>query len=248
MAPDTLPSYNDGTTSRIDKANTSMKFRTLIALATMVLASPVAAGPAPSATSVVRTDDGYLLGSPKAPIKLVVLSAFGCPHCRVLDATMTGPLERDWIRTGKASLRYVPYGMFPTDLPALFLTECGTTATFFDRSHRVFAAQQRTVTRYSQAPAEAKATLAKGPKTQFAPGLAALSGLLDDAPALGVGKAAYGRCLRDPNILKTISARQKTIEARYKFVGTPSAWIDGNPTGTGSSWPKLEAALRAAAR
>lgn len=210
------------------------------------IAMSAAAPATPLSNSVTRTDDGYVVGSPKAPIQLVVLSSFGCPHCRALDAEMMTPLKRDWIDTGKASLRYVPYGMFPTDVPSLFLAECGSPSTFFERSGSLFRSQQRYVMHYAAAPDTSKKALAAQPKERVPQGLAALSGLDVESPSYGVARAEYAKCLADPSIRGRISTRQKTIEARYSFEGTPSIWVNGRPTGTGSSWPRLEALLRTA--
>jgi hypothetical protein len=222
-----------------------MRIRQLLAAATLV-AAPLAAAPALPSASVVRTDDGYLMGRPTAPLKLVVLSAYGCPHCRALDEAMMRPLRRDWIDTGKVSLRYVPYGMFPTDVPAIFLSECGSPGGFFDRSSRIFRMQGDTTTRYRAASDPAKKALADGPPENVPKGLAALSGLDAASADAGVPRQDYARCLASPALRHAVSQRQKLISARYHFPGTPAVWLNGQPTGTGSSWPKLEAALKAA--
>lgn len=226
-----------------------MRISTMLAVC-LVAAPPVAsvAAPAPLSSTVARTDDGYLMGSPKAPVKLVVLSAYGCPHCRILDGTMMQPLKRDWIDTGKVSLRYVPYGMFPTDVPSLFLSECGPVSGFFGRSEHIFQMQQTVTATYSKSPQTARDRIAAGPPADVPAALAGLSDLVNYAPRASVTQAAYRQCLASPGIRQTISKRQKLIEGRYKFPGTPAIWINGKPTGTGSSWPKLEAMLRAAAR
>lgn len=226
-----------------------MRITTLLA-AGLFAAAPIAAAPAPAPQSsvVTRTDDGYLMGSPRAPIKLVVLSAYGCPHCRILDGTMMQPLRRDWIDTGKVSLRYVPYGMFPTDVPSLFLSECGPASGFFTRSGRIFQMQQQVTGTYAATAEDARDRVAAGPAANVPSSLASLSGLIGYAPRTGVTQATYRQCLASQQIRQTISRRQKLIEARYRFQGTPAVWINGRPTGTGSSWPKLEAMLRATAR
>ncbi|MFZ3481854.1 thioredoxin domain-containing protein [Sphingomonas sp. 3-13AW] len=232
-----------------------MRITTLFAAA-LLAAAPVAAAatpapapaPAPLSSQVIRTDDGYLMGNPKAPVKLVVLSAFGCPHCRIIDGAMMPPLKRDWIDTGKVSLRYVPYGMFPTDVPSLFLSECGRVDGFFNRSGRIFKIQQVVTSAFAGAPSASRSKIAEGPAANVPGALASLSGLTNYAPRVGVTQAAFRQCLSNPGIRQAISKRQKVIEARYKFVGTPAIWINGKPTGTGSSWPKLEALLKAASR
>lgn len=224
-----------------------MRITTILA-AGIFAAAPVLAAPAPLSSNVVRTDDGYLMGSPKAPVKLVVLSAYGCPHCRILDDSMMQPLKRNWIDTGKVSLRYVPYGMFPTDVPSLFLSECGPASGFFDRSGRIFRMQQTVTATFAGSSQAARDGIAAGPPANVPSSLAALSGLVGNAPRAGVTQAAYRQCLANPAIRQTISKRQKLIEGRYKFPGTPAVWINGKPTGTGSSWPKLEAMLRATSR
>ena len=227
-----------------------MRIKTLlvagaVALSGLAITPSVAA---PPSSMVTRTDDGYVMGNPKAPIKLVVLSSFGCSHCRILDDTMMQPLRRNWIDTGKVSLRYVPYGMFPTDVPALFLSECGDPKRFFDRSARIFKMQSQTGSTFRQASEASKAQIAKGPPSNVPRGLAILSGLTLNSPSVGVSTATYSKCLNDQTLRSTISKRQKLIESRYQFAGTPSIWINGKATNTGSSWPKLEAIIKSVSR
>ena len=221
---------------------------TLSLIAGLMVSAPLQAAPARPSATVTRTDDGYLMGSPSAPIRLVVLSAYGCPHCRVLDRTMTPPLKRDWIDTGKVSLRYVPFGMFPTDIPSIMLAECGSTSGFFERSGRVFEMQGKATSQYAGISESAKTDVAASKPGDVPRGLALLSGLDRMSASAGVAKAAYLQCLQDPSRRKALSTRQKLISARYRFEGTPAVWINGRQTGTGSSWTKLEAALRAATR
>lgn len=215
-------------------------------LACLILSAPLQAAPASPSTTVARTDDGYLMGSPSAPIRLVVLSAYGCPHCRVLDRTMMPALRRDWIDTGKVSLRYVPFGMFPTDIPSIMLAECGPASGFFQRSGRVFEMQAKTTMQYAGMSESAKTDVAASKPGDVPRGLARLSGLDRTSTSAGVPAATYARCLEDPARRRALSNRQKLIAARYRFEGTPAVWINGRQTGTGSSWTRLEAALRTA--
>lgn len=224
-----------------------MRIPTLLAAA-IFAAAPISAATAPLSSNVARTDDGYVMGNPRAPIKLVVLSAYGCPHCRVLDATMMPSLKRDWIDTGKVSLRYVPYGMFPTDVPSLFLSECGPVGGFFSRSGRIFQMQQKITSTYGATSEEARAKISSGPPGNVPRALASLSGLTNYAQQAGVSRASYGQCLGNQQIRQIISKRQKLIEGRYKFQGTPAVWLNGRPAGTGSSWPKLETMLKSVNR
>jgi protein-disulfide isomerase len=65
-------------------------------------AEPVAAVPAPAGTSwrdtvTVTDSDGYLIGNPDAPIKLIEYASLTCPACAAFAAEGAEPLKEKYV-------------------------------------------------------------------------------------------------------------------------------------------------------
>ena len=193
--------------------------------------------------AVTKVDDGYLLGNPKAPISIVIVSSFTCPHCGDLEEAAMPELKRDWVSTGKASVRFVPYVMFPTDLPAVIAGDCGQTSGFFRRSSSLFANQSRMASGWAAVPAAEKDRLQKAGKAEQTAGLMKASGIPTRTAALGITSGELGKCMTDTRMRDVIRTRQALADKRYAPQGTPTVYVNGKPTGTGASWPRLQQVL-----
>lgn len=217
-----------------------------IAAAAFLTTAGAAAGP-PS-TRVQKVDDGYLMGNPAAPLKIVVVSSFGCPHCRVLDINMMDPLKRNWIDTGKASLRFVPYVLFTPDIPTIIAADCGSPTGFFARASALFSIQRSVTQAYYVSKQASSQTRPDDFSAQNVKAIADATGIVQKASAAGVGPAAAARCIADPQARKTLAMRQTLAKKRYGVEGTPDVTLNGRDLKTGGSWPGLESALKVAAR
>ena len=67
-------------------------------------AAPVAAAAAPAGQNwtetVVKTPEGYLMGNPNAPIKLVEYGARSCPTCGAFAREAYRPLTEKYVASG----------------------------------------------------------------------------------------------------------------------------------------------------
>jgi protein-disulfide isomerase len=228
-----------------------MKTSTLLTVAVLAAAASVPAiasaqrAPARVAVQrdvVTRIDDGYTLGNPKAPLKLTVVSSFGCIHCANLENQGMAALRRDWVNTGKVQLRFVPFVMFPTDMAAITLADCGPTSGFFRRSAAIFARRDVTersaraldrasVLRLRTAPmAEQNAIIVKG------------SRLNEGYQAMGMTPAQASACLSSATLRAAVDKRQKLADTRYNPAGTPTVLLNGRKIA--SSWSGIEQELR----
>lgn len=220
-----------------------LRTMTAAALLASGLAAPALHAQATRNSTVTKVDDGYVLGNPKAPISIVIVSSFTCPHCGDLERTAMPALKRDWVATGKASVRFVPYVMFPTDLPAVIAADCGTASGFFRRSASLFANQDRMASGWASVPAAEKDRLQKADKAEQTAGLMKASGIPTRVAGLGITGADLQRCMADTRMRDGIRARQALADRRYSPQGTPTIYVNGKPTGTGASWPRLQQVL-----
>lgn len=108
---------------------------------------PVAAIEAPEGTQwadmvTVSNEDGYILGNPDAPIKLVEYASLTCPACAQFAAQAAEPLKADYVNTGRVSfeLRNQIHG--PQDLILARLVRCSSKESFHPLSDQVWANQQ----------------------------------------------------------------------------------------------------------
>lgn len=230
-----------------------MKILAAIALAVASLAAAAAPAdaqhgraarsPAPH-DMVAKVDDGYVQGLPTAPIKLTVISSFGCPHCADFDRDATAELRRDWIDTGKVQVHFVPFMLFPTDIPALILADCGDPKAFFHRADVLFARHDETQNRFRAMDPATSAQLQKADERTQTLGILHQSGLDQAYGALGLRPEQAKACLTDQTLRASLRARQKLAVARYQVKGTPTILIDGRPARP--SWPTVRQALSAA--
>ncbi|MEC7399110.1 MAG: thioredoxin domain-containing protein, partial [Pseudomonadota bacterium] len=108
-----------------------------------VSGEPVAAVEAPAGTNWVDTvqvteSDGYLLGNPDAPIKLLEYASLTCPACAAFAANGADQLKEDYVATGKVSyeLRNQIHG--PHDLVLAQMVRCGAPETYHPLSDQVW--------------------------------------------------------------------------------------------------------------
>lgn len=219
-----------------------------IAAAAFMTTAGATAAPSPPSARVQKVDDGYLMGNPAAPLKIVVVSSFGCPHCRVLDINMMDPLKKNWIDTGKASLRFVPYVLFTPDIPTIIAADCGPTSGFFARTSALFSIQQSVTQAYYKSSQASSQTRSDDLPAQNIKAIADATGIVQKASAAGIAPAVAARCVANPQVKKLLAMRQALARKRYGVAGTPDVTLNGRDLRTGGSWPGLEAALKAAAK
>lgn len=225
-----------------------MKILAAIALAAASIgAAATAASPAAHRAPhdvVAKVDDGYVQGLPSAPIKLTVISSFGCPHCADFDRESTAELRRDWIDTGKVQVHFVPFMLFPTDIPALILADCGDPTAFFHRADALFARHDQTQARFRAMDAATSARLQKADEKTQTLGILHQSGLDEAYGALGLPPARANACMTDQTLRGSLRARQKLAVDRYQVKGTPTILLNGRPLRP--SWQIVRQALAAA--
>lgn len=88
--------------------------------------------------------EGYLIGRPDAPVKIIEFSDFECPYCAQF-ATVTEPdVRKRLVETGDASFRYYDYPLdqHPNSWPASHAAACANEqGKFWEMHDRIFAGQ-----------------------------------------------------------------------------------------------------------
>lgn len=212
----------------------------------------VAAVPAPEGTewrdTVTVTDmDGYMIGNPDAPIKLVEYASLTCPTCARFAAEGMEPLISEYVNSGRVSfeLRNQIHG--PHDLALATLVRCAADEAFIPLSDQVFANQQQVLTPIFENQAAVEQSLNLPPEQRLVR-LAEVGGFYDFFAARGLSEDQARECLADAQAYTTIADNSTRQSEELNITGTPTFLINGTAADV-NTWAALEPILqRAGAR
>ena len=213
---------------------------------------PIAAIEAPDGqawTDVVTvTDaDGYLIGNPDAPLKLIEYASHTCGGCAYFSVNGVPPLKSNYVSTGVVSLELRNLVRDPVDLAIATLVRCGEASSMQPLSDQAWA-------NFNDVVPPAYEWL------QNAQGLEGLStgermvrigtetGLVDFFAARGLSADKARTCLADGEAIEAIAQRSQDQVQELGLTGTPSFILNGQKLNV-SQWEGLEPILqRAGAR
>ena len=219
---------------------------------------PVAAPAAPSPSTpseslaqnwnavMTRTDhDSYVLGNPKAKVKLVAFISYTCPHCAAFEAESEAPLRLSFIASGQGSLEMRSFVRDGVDLTVAMLTHCGPSSRFF-LNHSAFLGSQSTWIE----PALAPSPLQK--KRWYSGALATrLRYIASDfhfyeiMETRGYSHAEVNKCLADTALAKRLAEGTDRAQKDYAIQGTPSFLLDNVLLSGTYSWDVLRPQIEA---
>ena len=213
---------------------------------------PIAAIAAPEGTQwtdqVVVTDyDGYLLGNPDAPIKVVEYASFTCPACAQFAAEGAEPLKQEYVNSGRVSyeLRNQIHG--PQDLILARLARCAPKEAFHPLADQIWANLQPLLGPLYENPQPFQQAMSRPENERFVAGAQA-AGFYDFFAARGLGEQQARECLSDFSAMERIANNSQTQSDELKVGGTPTFFVNGQQI-DGNQWGALEPVLqRAGAR
>ncbi|UVO51465.1 DsbA family protein [Sphingomonas sp. SUN019] len=217
----------------------------LLAAVSLAIAIPLAAATPRPWTSVATPapQGSYVIGNPKARVKLIEYVSYTCPHCGHFAADSAATLKGKFVASGSTSVEIRSSVHDKYDLVAATLARCSGSAVF-PKLHDAFFAQQSTwldrAVNFDSANAQRISTY---PVADQYRALADGAGLSDIAKASGMTDAGVRACLANPaTVQKTLDVAQAMSG---KIKGTPSFELDGKLI-ENTDWAKLEPMLRAA--
>jgi protein-disulfide isomerase len=211
---------------------------------------PIAAIPPPAGTAWIDTveitpEDGYRLGNPNAPIKLIEYASHTCPHCAAF-AEEGGPVLRDkYIASGVVSWELRNQIHDPVDLMVAMLARCGAKESFMPLSEQ-FWANLMPAMQAAQANQAALAQAQTLPPNQRFQQMAEAAGLLEFFSARGIAREQALTCLADGAKAEAIAERSDQQSEELNVTGTPTFFINGRKIENVANWAGLEPALQAA--
>lgn len=196
-------------------------------------------------TVVTRAPSGaFVMGNPRARVRLVEYASLTCSHCAAFTAEGLPALRSDYVRRGLVNLEVRHAVRDRADLAASLLVRCAGPQGYFAALERMFAAQEQWLPRAAAVidDGEGGDTPAGRQKALLATATAA--GL----PAVArLSPAAATACIGNPAEQKTLGAMTAEAWGVRHIAGTPTFLIDDHVV-EGTSWAMLQPQIAAALR
>jgi protein-disulfide isomerase len=218
--------------------------------ATTAAAAPVAAAPAPAGKQwqdvVAKTEEGYRMGNPDAPIKLVEYGARLCPGCKQLATTAFDPLIKNYVSTGKVSFEFRDFLIHgPAELGLAMMGQCGDPSTFFPILEQTYANQDALNEKMMAIPQAQIQALQGKPPVAVVTGWTEAIGGIDFMKQRGMPEAKAKQCLADTQKMDAITAVTQKRGGDGTVSGTPTVILNGKQIDQ-PSWENIEQQLKAA--
>ncbi|WP_242147420.1 thioredoxin domain-containing protein [Sphingomonas sp. BAUL-RG-20F-R05-02] len=215
----------------------------LLVLVGLATALPAVAAPDWSKVATKTATGSYVIGNPKAKVKLVEYLSYTCPHCAAFSKESAATLKGQFVKSGSVSVELRNAVRDRADLAAAQLARCAGPAGFSGATEAIFAAQDTWLPeaiKYSEFNA---ARIASYPINVQLQKVAAGAGLDTLMRARGMSQAAFDACFADTTAIDAIA---KMSDASWQAIhATPSFLLNGAAYDY-KGWPDLEKALRAA--
>lgn len=203
-----------------------MKFALLFTV-TAALSAPLAAKPVDWTRTVAATPAGFMIGNPKAPVKLVEYGSYTCPHCRVFQQEAMSALRAKYIASGRISFEFRSFVRNGPDYAASLLAACEGVPKIVANTDLLFASQPEWIKPFAEIDEATAKSVAAVPKDRQLAALAKAGKLDTFMAAHGLPAAKAGRCLADKVAADRLTATLKAAVETDKVDGTPGFLING---------------------
>ena len=221
-----------------------MKKLLALALAVTLAAPLTAAAPKPWPSVATPAAQGsYVIGNPKAKVKLVEYVSYTCPHCAHFARDSAAVLKGRMIASGSTSLEVRSSVHDRYDLVAATLARCSGPALFPKMHDALFVRQDEWLNKAVAFDPVGGQNPAGTTQAQKMRSLADGAGLSDIAKSVGMTDASINACFaNEGNVTRTLAVAQGM---QGKIKGTPTFELNGKLI-ENTDWAKLEPMLRAA--
>lgn len=213
---------------------------------------PIAAIAAPDGqnwadTATISEYDGYVMGNPDAPIKVVEYASLTCGACAAFSADASEPLRDKYVKSGVVSYEIRNQVHNGIDLALARLVRCGQPESFHPLAEQVWSNLNAVMERAQANPAALEAAMSM-PEDQRFVAVGEASGLFDFFAARGISRDQASACLADNASVQAIAERSEKQSDEFSVTGTPTIFVNGSRV-EGTSWNDVEPLLqRAGAR
>lgn len=194
-------------------------------------------------TVTISEEDGYVLGNPDAPIKLVEYASHTCGGCANFAATAKDNIK-EYVATGVVSFEQRNLVRDPIDLTIATLVRCGAKENMQPLSDQAWAALNDTFANVQQNSAAYEAAGNMPTEQRFA-AIADAAGLTEFFAARGLSSDQQRSCLTDTSVIERIANNSSEQAQELGINSTPTFLLNGNRI-DGISWDDVEIALKRA--
>ena len=187
--------------------------------------------------TVVATTEGFRVGNPNAPVKLVEYASLTCPHCAHFAKEGVPQLLAQFVKPGRVSFEFRNFVRDPYDLTGALLSRCAGPGNFFALTHEIFDTQRQWIERVK--PQES--AIAALPEGERFNRIAAVSGLNGLAAKAGVSAEKGRQCLADNEAVDRLM-RNRQSALQQGLEGTPMFLVNGKKV-DGHDWASLRPLL-----
>lgn len=208
-------------------------------------ALPKVAAPAGQQWSqIVRaTQDGFVMGNPDAPLKLIEFASPTCSHCAEFSKEGAEALKSQFVDSGRVSLEIRPFMLNPMDLAIASIANCGGTERFFPLLENVYATQEELIQGIQSADqAAAQSAL----QSQNFPAFARAIKLDTYFAARGMAAADIDTCLSDTAKVTRWQESTTRNGEQFEITGTPTFVLNGEVLNNAGTWDVVRERLAAA--
>ena len=211
---------------------------------------PVAAVTAPAGQdwtqTVSKTDEGFVMGNPNAPIKLVEYGARLCPACKAFATEAYQPLTNDYVRTGKVSFEFRDFLIHgPGELGLAMLARCVDKSAFFPILEQNYAGQDAMNAKLAAMTPEQQQALRRGTPAQSVAAWTDAIGGIEFMKERGLPDAKARACLSDEKVMNDIIAVTQKAGGNGTVAGTPTIIVNGAKVDS-IAWADVQKALKKA--
>jgi protein-disulfide isomerase len=195
---------------------------------------------------ITQTKDGYLMGNPDAPLKLIEYGALSCSHCAAFSVEGFPHLRDDYVNSGRVSyeLRFFMLNML--DPPAVLLATCGNAPdTVIPMAEQYWAWQPTMFANLKAAGQDAMQKVQALPLGQRPAALARLTGMTEFFAQRGIATDQGAACLSDAARAQALASATDKASQDYNVTGTPAFILNGRNLDV-SNWEALEPLLQKA--
>lgn len=195
---------------------------------------------------VAKTEEnGYLIGNPDAPIKLVEYAALTCGACAAFENEAYAEVIEDYVSTGRVSFEIRNFLLNPYGLVLGVLTRCGPTESYPALTEQVFKNQGAILNNLQTVDQNAmQAAFAKAESEGYGEAARAM-GVIDFFKERGISEDQANACLADKSKAQELLDMTEKGGKEYKVEGTPSFFIN-NVKVEYSGWANLKGKLQEA--
>ncbi|MFM6853816.1 MAG: thioredoxin domain-containing protein [Sphingopyxis sp.] len=194
---------------------------------------------------VVPTADGFRMGNPDAPLKLIEFASPTCSHCAEFSRTGAEGLKTEFVDSGRVSVEVRPFMLNPFDLVIASLLQCAGPERFFPLLENNYQSQEELFAGLQGDQAAIQAAAAQPEATRFA-ALARAAKLDQYFAARGIPETQTATCLASTASVNHWAESTERNGKQYEITGTPTFVLNERVMTGAATWEAVRDGLRAA--